>query len=88
MQAFHADVKQKWSSFIGKWFMLKCFMGGWFYFPGGWHFPSTREPTLVHLSFIVPPVEKMLHHEKSLLGSFLTSDNSKQILTRNLESVE
>ena len=70
MLAFHADVKEEWSLFIGKWFMLKCFMEGWWYFPGGWHSPSTRELTRmsVHPSFIVPPVEKMLHHEKSLLG--------------------
>ena len=33
-QAFHADVKDGQSLFIGEWFMLKCFMGGWCCFSG------------------------------------------------------
>ena len=40
MQAFQADVKEGLSLYIGKWFMLKCFMGGWCCFPEGWHAPA------------------------------------------------
>ena len=34
-QAFLTDVKDGRSLFIGKWFKLKCFIGGWCCFPGG-----------------------------------------------------
>ena len=34
MQAFHADVKEGWSLFIGEWFTLKCFMGDGVVFRG------------------------------------------------------
>ena len=27
MQAFHADVREEWSFFLGEWFTLKCFLG-------------------------------------------------------------
>ena len=44
VQAFHADVKEGWSLFIGEWFTLKYVMGGWCCIPGGMASPSTRVP--------------------------------------------
>ena len=55
---------------------------------GGVAFPTSPLDPPLHPSFIVPPLEKMLHYEKSLLGLFLTSGNLKQILTGNFESPE
>ena len=42
VQAFHADVK-KGMVIIGECLMLKCFMGGWCCFPGGWHPPASPQ---------------------------------------------
>ena len=56
MQAFFEDVKEEWSLFIKEWLTLKCFIGGWCYFSGGWHPSSTR---VLHISRDCSVEEKM-----------------------------
>ena len=74
VKAFHADLAEGWPLFMGEWFTLKCFMGGWCCFGGN---ASPINSNTANNPFHFRVITKNVYAKYVHNISILCTDNSK-----------